>query len=201
MSPIIKAYKYAQKNRLVKRGKDWYKEAFKFALYLSNTYHISTDKSCAIIAALSPGITWEQNKKDAEELARMYDLNLHNEAMTHYYFSTYSHNVLKAIEILNADKEPIEFFNNKKCGFKTRHFYLNVYKPAENTGVTIDRHAAAIAQGENKSEKKGLHRKAYYDLAGQYISAAKKLNLMPHELQAITWVAYKHAQDNNEEIY
>lgn len=201
MHPIKKALRYAQKNRLVKRSKQWYLDANAFAQELSLKYRISLDKCAGIIASLSPAISWEQNKIDAEMLAQLYDLNLHNEALTHHRFSTYSRNVLKAIEILNQDKQPIVHFSNPKCGFKTRYFYLNILEPKKVTGVTIDRHAVAIASGSNKSYKAGLTPKQYRDYADQYIQIAKEFNMMPHELQAVTWVAYKHANDNNIEIF
>lgn len=201
MHNIKKALRYANKQGLTARSKNWYTEANLFAQELSTKYRISLDKICGIIAGLSPAISWEQNKKDAEILALLYDLNLHNEALEHHRFSTYARNVLKCIDILNRDAEVIQAFSNKKCGFKTRYFYLNILKPTEQTGVTIDRHAVAIAEGRNYSEAKGLTPKQYNDYACQYIKIARENDLLAHELQAITWVAYKHAKDNNIEIY
>lgn len=201
MNPIIKAYRYAQKNRLINQGKNWYKHANKLAQNLCLQYRISLDKCAGVISALSPGVTWEQNQTDATMLCQLYDLNLHNDAFTHHRFSTYSRNVLKAVEILNSDKKPIEYFSNNQCGFKTRHFYLNILEPKNNNGVTIDRHALAVSLGLNASPKQGLTKNQYYNCSDHYERIAGKVGVLPHELQAITWVAYKHAQSKGIEIY
>lgn len=201
MNPIIKAFRYAKKNRLVKQGKNWYKEANQLAHNLCLQYRISLDKCAGVISALSPGVTWEQNQRDAQMLCQLYDLNLHNDAFEHHRFSTYSRNVLKAIEILNGTKEVESYFEAKYHGFKTRAFYLNIFRPSEVTMVTIDRHARAIALGLNKSEKAKVQRTEYYELSKHYQRIANKVGLLPHELQAVTWVAYKHAQENKIELF
>src|SRR5687767_1063386 len=111
MHPIKKAYKYAKAQNLIHEGQNWYIEAHNFAFILSQTYQINLDKVCAVISALSPAVSWDQNKKDAKALCQLFDLNLHNENVYQYHnFSTYGQNVQKAVNILNSDKSPIEFF-------------------------------------------------------------------------------------------
>lgn len=201
MNPIKKVFRYAVKNGLLTEGKNWYIEAHNFAFILSQTYQINLDKVCGIVAALSPGVTWEQNKRDAEVLAQAYDLNLHNEVRDHHYFSTYGQNVMKAIDILNSDFPPINFFSKEQSGHKTKAFYLNILNPIEDGSVTIDRHALAIAEGYNTSKPRSLTKNQYRVFEAMYKTAASQLGLIPSQLQAVTWVAYKHAQDNDYKLF
>lgn len=170
-------------------GLNWYQRANEHANYLSQKYNVSLAKVCGIISALSPATNWSTNIKDAEELLK---------GNSTHKFSTYGQNVLKAYKILNASLEmDIELFFSLKTGAKTYNFYRNILEPTNPDYVTIDRHAIAIWAG-NLAEfyGKGASLKLYREIAQDYIYVAKVLKLLPLQLQAITWVAYREQNVN-----
>lgn len=162
-------------------GLSWYKRANSHAKYLAKTYNTSLNKVCGIIAALSPATSWDRNIKDTEELLK---------GNSAHKFGTYGQNVLKAYKILNASLEmDIELFFSMKTGAKTYNFYRNILEPTNPNYVTIDRHAIAVWAGTNENKAASL--KLYREIAADYIAVAKQLNVLPCELQAITWVTYR----------
>lgn len=173
-------------------GLNWYATAHNFCVQLSTKYETPLNKVCAIMSALSPATNYEQNKKDTENF-----LKVQKGIIKGYKCTTYGQNVEKAKEIYASAIDPINFFS-MKTGPKTYNFYLNVLNPKDATAVTIDRHAYAIATGKKYS---GLGKVAYEKIARKYSLAAKKLNLLPLELQAILWVDYRIKEVNKFKVY
>jgi hypothetical protein len=173
-------------------GLAWYATAHKFCVQVSVKYEVPLNKVCAIMSALSPATNYEQNKKDTENFIR-----LQKGIINAYKCTTYGQNVAKAKSIFESDSDPLTFFS-VKTGPKTYNFYLNVLDPKGETAVTIDRHAYAIATGK---EYKGLAKAQYEKIARQYTLAAKKLGLLPLELQAILWVDYRIKEVNKFKAY
>jgi len=190
---LLFLYRKSTELRVRSSGMNWYLEAHKFALRLASTYGIGVDKAAGVISALSPMITWEQNKIDAEILISGWSAGVyvHDQNRVHN-FSTYSKNVNKAEQILFTD-QPVENFFSLKTGPKTLHFYLNILHPTKNTGVTIDRHVIAawegIKDGSGGSRRVTAHQ--YKKIESGYVSVANKVGILPHQLQAIIWVTYK----------
>ena len=54
------------------RGLTWYYEAHLFASLLSQRYNIGITKVAHVISALSPAVSWEKNKQDAQNLIKEY---------------------------------------------------------------------------------------------------------------------------------
>lgn len=173
-------------------GINWYKEANQFCAQVSKKYDVPLNKVCAIMSALSPATNYEQNKKDTENF-----IKLQKKLIRKYKCTTYGQNVNKAKLIYLSDSDPIEFFS-MKTGAKTYNFYLNILNPNCDKSVTIDRHAYKIATGKPYS---GLTKVNYEKIAQKYINAAKKLNLLPLELQAVLWVDYRKREVNNFKEY
>lgn len=75
---------------------------------------------------------------------------------------------------------------------KTGHFYRCILDPTDAEAICIDRHAHDIAVGERYGNRdRGLSSKARYALlADVYKRAAKRINVIPQELQAVTWVVW-----------
>lgn len=185
MKTIEKIYKSIPDN-MVKITKNWYVDAHNFAADLSETYKIGFDRVCGVISALSPANNWDNNKREAENLIVCFisggDWRL-------IPFRTYSSNVSKAWDILTNHTRSTEDFFSVKTGAKTLNFYENIKDPMNPDFVTIDRHMLAIFDGR-LGQRSGLGRittKQYRELSAKFKKVAKKLGLLPNELQAILW--------------
>ncbi len=163
---------------VIAAGLNWYKSANDFCQTIADQYNTPLPKVCAVLSALSPGTNYEQNKKDCENLIK-YTKGLIDKPK----FTTYGANVVKALNILKTDKNPLEYFS-LKTGAKTYNFYLNILNPYESKEVTIDRHAYAIATGE---VYRGLTPNQYSLVAAHYVKQAEKLGILPLQLQAVLW--------------
>lgn len=173
-------------------GRSWYVVANEYGRKLSVLHNLTVRQGIGIIAALSPQTSWEENIRIAHALCD-------NPQSSHHTADATS----KALRILNgADPETV------LGGRKVRSFYANMLYPTTAGHVTIDRHAAAILAGLttpewNRVHEKKLERAHFYRYAtGIYRSAARALGLLPHELQAITWIVQSNrstpASDHGE---
>lgn len=171
MNNLIKKYEQVKD----KSGIDWYRQGHTWALSVADKYSLSLVTVCGVMSALSPATNWEQNKRDTVNLiARKRG----------YKCGTYGNNVSKAREIL---KHGIPLFN-VKTGAKTYNFFHNLLEPDNSAFICVDRHAYTIATGEPYT---GLHFAKYRKVADMYVKAAKKIGILPNELQAVLWVDYR----------
>lgn len=163
-------------------GLNWYNEAHSFCAITAIEHGLSLSSVAAIVAALSPAVAWEKNKEDAASLI----VDPENAIV-----STYGKNREKAVQIvLGADPDEI------LGGDKVISFYNNILYPERNDRVTIDRHAirAAIGDFDNSSDylvKYAYTPKRYANMANGYKLAAKQTNVLPHQLQAVAWLAVR----------
>ena len=82
-------------------------------------------------------------------------------------------------------------------GNKISAFFMNVYRPYGANYVTIDRHAVSIALGKVVTgDLLKMTAKQYEFFAEAYIKASKRVGILPCQLQAVTWVAWRG--DKNE---
>lgn len=174
-------------NQSDKSGLNWYNDGHEFCKELATKYDLSLPKVCAVVSALSPATNWEVNKRDAIGLIESY-LDLRNYK---HKFTTYGANVVKAQKVLSGELEPDKAFS-LKTGAKTFNFYHNLLEPANPDYCTIDRHAFIIATGEVYNK---LTPKQYKQVADHYISTAKRLSVIPCQLQAVLWVDHRIKQE------
>lgn len=173
---------------------NWYSEANTYAQNLHQKYGVSVEKICAVISALSPAVSWEINKTDAENMLEIY-VNFGD--LEDVQFSTYGQNAFKAWEILNDYKAQSfeEIYNkyfNKKTGQKTANFFANILKPFDPDFVTIDRHQISVCKNLKKSGGSQVAGSGAYKLLKEiHIEAAKELNILANQLQAVTWSAFR----------
>lgn len=170
-------------NKADKSGLNWYNEANGFCIELSAKYGLSLSQVCAVVSALSPACNWEQNKRDTIGLIE----TVKGLRKYKHKFGTYGANVLKARRILSGELLPENAFS-LKTGAKTFNFYHNLLEPDNVNWVTIDRHAYTIATGE---PYKALTKNQYSKIADYYKETARKLSLIPCQLQAVLWVDYR----------
>lgn len=172
---ILAVYNGAFPNHFVE-GIKWYPSVHDLGKQLDP---INPDRAWGIIAALSPMTPWPRNVFLAQ---RTFEEGIAYGCLTS--------NANKANRIY-AGEAPLDVLG----GMKITNFYLNIADPyADN--VTIDRHAHDIAMGEpfGKQTRKMLNSKGgYNELADLYREVANDIGILPSELQAITWCAWREA--------
>jgi ribosomal protein S9 len=193
---IIKTYNKKTESEL----NDWYQEAHDFGIEVSEMFKgVSKRQVLGIISALSPLKEWNKNK----ELA--VDLILTGNA------GHMKRNVQKARDILALKGSGIycnhdEFlsYNDSMVldfkireilnGEKTKAFYTNMAYP-KGKGVTVDRHAIAIAIGRTATNKEqAISKDVYTFIEKCYIMTSETLGLAPLHLQSITWQTWKRVK-------
>ena len=177
---ILKVYKVSVNSE----QNDWYREAHQFGIEVSSflksfkNYDVTVNQVLGIVSALSPLKEWEKNKEIAVDFILTGDCG-HMGA-----------NKRKARAILDCDGSDDKILEILS-GPKTSRFYMNMMYP-DGTGVTVDRHAIAIAIGRTATNKEqALTPKAYTFIEKCYIMTAETLGLDPLHLQSITWQAWK----------
>jgi hypothetical protein len=182
---IMKVYNVS----LESEKNDWYQEANVFGSQVSeflsgfSRLDVSKRQVLGIVSALSPLKEWSKNKELAVDLIMSGDCG------------HMQRNKQKALDILalkddtgvNIDQQILDILN----GDKTKNFYLNMVYP-NGGGVTVDRHAIAIAIGRTATDKEQSISSAVYTFIEEcYIMTSKTLGLTPLHLQSITWQAWK----------
>ena len=93
-------------------------------------------------------------------------------------------------------------------GNKVRAFFACIIAPHTSTDVVVDRHALALALDDDRLQvlddhyTKGcvgvLERSgAYEHVAAAYRKAAAELGLLPHQVQATTWLVHRRTKRPN----
>lgn len=180
--------------RHIASGKAWYREAHEFAVGLSETYDIPLYKVVGVIAAISPSVYWDQNKRQAEKLCQAY---ADGGPLEDVVVTTYGRQAVKARQILRDAQHGIHV--NEMLGkraFKTKSFYWNILRYPDSLAVTIDQHIISAAGFENRWVQGSKW--CYNLLADAIRELAVELNLKPYELQAIIWITYKEIVDTKD---
>lgn len=171
---ILKIY---QDSKAVHTGYNWYQDAHRIARDWAQEFGLTTLQAAGVIAALSPNTSWEMNLEIAEEFLRTGTCGHTGTMLSKAGQCIVSNSVEESLEILN--------------GMKISNFFLNILFPDIQTGVTIDRHAVAIAMGEVPAGPIKMTQKQYRFFQIAYEIAADVLGLLPHQLQAVTWVKWR----------
>jgi hypothetical protein len=151
-------------------GLVWYEGAHDIAAGMG----ISSKAGAGVMAALSPQLAWPANIKAAKNLVANDDPKP----------AGIGRFVTRGRKIRDG-AEPLEELK----GRKVRSFYRNIAFPNVSGPVTVDRHAIMIAGGTCLETLNYLG--CYQMIAGAYRTAARKLQIKPHELQAITWMRWR----------
>lgn len=161
-------------------GLFWYHVTHGALKRLATDHGTDLRTTVGVFAALSPGVTVEQNHRLAESLLFSGDAS-------HPYGGDPTD---KARAILDG-ADPTTVLG----GPKVRSFYRNLMYPHRHGPVTIDRHAVAILFGRPLSDSergRALDRVgAYSYLAGIYRAVAREHDMSPHALQATTWNVWR----------
>lgn len=172
-------------------GLDWYPRAFRWCETQEETYGrwgVTAHKAAAVLAVLSPLISWARNVQAAETIIGWYVGGTRH---------AHGHGVLprneeKAWRILCG--EPPQ---RVVAGQKVTNFWLNVSGFTEN--VTVDRHAMNVAYGcdLDRRTQNRIYRsiRAYHEVADAYRQAAARVRIEPCEMQAICWLVRRKELD------
>ncbi len=171
MNRLINLYKAAP------HDKCWYSEARDWALGVAKKHKLTLEQVVGIIAVLSPGTTWDQNKRDTIKLI---------EQGADAVVCTYPRNKETALRIIAGER-----FVDITKGPKIRAFYDCILDPIGSQNPVIDRHAWKAYTGKQGGGAVSLTITRYRRAAAAYIRAAKKVGVPVARFQAVVWLNYK----------
>ena len=177
---IRKWYNKASVQQVI-AGMQWYSEAHSLAGELSNKYGTTILQAAQIISILSPQKKWEMNKREARA---MFNEFFNGIAYEYGYYAT-----KRTLKECGAILKGEWLIPSKRA--KTYSFADNIAH-TDSTEITIDRHALRVAYDDTSAriDKVGINDYKYARQAYQQV--ADSLGIKGYQLQAITWVTYKH---------
>ena len=184
---ILKLYRVATQEDTA-NGVEWYARAERMAEAIAEDAGLPLPTVIGVMAALSPNNKWERNCMDAATMCQAWQ---NGESMDSFKVSCYNTMKAKAWAILDLGLTDDEDILSHLNGQKIRSFYSNIRGLDE---VTIDGHALNIARGKREgltSDKTNMGKREYRSMQEAYVRAAKRVNVKPHVLQAITWTTWK----------
>jgi hypothetical protein len=173
VSNVLTTYARATEDQLA-RGKAWYGTAHELAGILAGG---DTYQGAGVLAALSANKSWPLNIKLATRAFADGEPSGHfRDALD------------KAARILGGE-DPVDVLPMRS---KTGNFFRCIADPSDPEPVCIDRHAHDVAVGRtHRDNVRGLScQNRYNALAQCYRTAAKRVGLLPSELQAICWTVH-----------
>jgi hypothetical protein len=188
---ILKIYRRATTDDVI-NGIEWYDRAKRYAYAIASRTDTNVNTVIGVMAALSPNNKWERNVHDCERMCKAWVSGFD---LSDFKVSCYNTMKLKAWSILDDGLTNDDDILTRLNGQKIRSFYSNIRGLDE---VTIDGHALNIALGIRQgltTDKTNMSKKVYRQMQEVYVRAAKRVNVKPHVLQAITWTTWK--RENN----
>lgn len=198
---VIRVFRSASDIDLV-AGMEWYRTANSFCAELADAHPSlvrSVYHAAGIVAALSPQVSWEQNKRLARDLVEEDGAHTRHER------------VQTAREILQGDNPAEKLFDPKRQNRKVRSFFMNMAFPdwpkipddhllpdyilELPPHVTLDRHAWSMLFWDPSiiDVLVAPTKKQYAWGRCVFVAAAEELGgILPHELQAVTWVVWRN---------
>lgn len=184
---ILKVYRRATEADTV-NGIEWYDRAKRAALDIADYTNLDVHTVIGVMAALSPNNRWERNVRDTEVMCVAW---VNGDSMDSFKVSCYNTMKAKAWSILDDELTDSDDILTRLNGQKIRSFYSNIVGLDE---VTIDGHALNIALGKRQgltTDATNMGKRQYREMQAAYVRAAKRVNVKPHVLQAITWTTWK----------
>lgn len=157
-------------------GQMWYQTAHQQAQALAQRHGYPVLTVVGVIAALSPSVQWRQNLEQADKLLGA----VHHERKIR--LTAFPSAIGKAVAIAQTgDLAPL-------VGPKTTAFFANIAWPDAPGPVTVDRHALRIWLALEQGGAVTCSARTYYQAAADYITAAEVVGVLPHVMQAATWL-------------
>ena len=183
---IVSVYRDADETQHAE-GLVWYEQAKREAYHIAMKHDVPVYIVVAVIAALSPNNKWARNIVNADALIGAF---VNGDGIDAVKVSTYHKMKQKAWNILWA----LPSYNDAKRmlkGQKITSFFCDIMG---EFNVTIDGHARNIAYGERvglTDDRSNIGVREYRALQAAYEEAARRVGLMPYQLQAITWRVWR----------
>ena len=171
----------------VAEGLLWYSDAQKAAHNIAAKYGIAVYIVVAVISALSPNNKRARNVVNADALIAAF---LHGDGIDAVKVSTYHAMKKKAWDILAA-RPDYDGAKRMLKGQKITSFFMDIMG---EFNVTIDGHARNIAYDEKvglTDDRTNIGVREYRALQAAYEEAARRVGLMPYQLQAVTWRVWR----------
>lgn len=184
---ILRVYRKAS---ILDLSRDWYKEAYDFAVgtAIDFDWKVSPEQVCAIIAALSPKCQWSRNKDLTIQFLENYFAGEWNKTRC---LGMSKQKAYQIASLPNTERDNTELMESILSGSKISAFFDNILNYSTSERVTIDRHALSVLLGFKLTQEHFQNHKMtknhYAFFSGCYSNAARKMNISPLKMQAITW--------------
>lgn len=160
-------------------GLTWYQQAHDWCRTWASEMLMPLETVAGVLAVLSPRNKWERNLADTLTVLRAHKVGIHP---AYIKVATYGTNKAKAFQIAAGKLDALS-------GVKVTSFWDNILRPESSKAVTVDVWAARIAAGDLRDNPGTISPKRYNEIAEGYLEAAEFTGLMPHQVQAVTWMA------------
>ena len=152
---------------------------------ISKKYNSNFNATVAAFCALSPSSDYLGNLRSLVSVLEGLNNGLTPEKIK---TSSYNHCKERAISYLTGGE-----FVTEKRGLKILNFYFNIIEPGNPSYVTIDGHMVAAFLGdESMTMKQAKISRSEYSHIVLYVKLlAKKIDILPNQLQAILWFTRK----------
>jgi hypothetical protein len=194
----------------VSAGRDWYARASRLAAELadslptSHPHHGDVSRAAAVIAVLSPQLSWSANVKGARDVYWVAgDVHIHHGSAEQIVraFRGLRSNGAKAARLLTTTDPTDEIVS----GPKVTAFWRTIADPTDPRGVVVDRHAVDVTVNrvtDDATRGRLLGRRGAYEVVSAcYVRAARILSaeltaageppITPAEVQAVTWTTWR----------
>ncbi len=152
---------------------------------ISAKYGVPLHKVVGAFCALSPNNDYMGNLRSTVTLLKGFREGLAEDAVV---VTTYNRNRAKAWRIVSEDVHFYSIFR----GLKVRSFYRNILEPTHPEAVTIDGHMVNVCRGQAATmSESGIPRSEYRRLRSCFHRVARDTDLLPCQVQAILWFAWK----------
>lgn len=176
-----------------KQGEYWYYDARVWCAKHARHWDMPVQSVCGVVAALSPGLRWEANLQDANTLIAAV-----TRSESRPMVGVYGTRNRDRAWLIASGESPLSILG----GQKVLSFYHNILDPHDASHVTIDRHAYCLAHGLTSTRNGAasidvrVTPKRYNELAESYKALSRAIGLLPNQLQAITWLAWKRINES-----
>lgn len=175
---------------------DWYLDAYTFSQNLANKYAylgVNQVQVANLIAAISPQLRWENNKKNAEIALQAYD------AVMNGWLERKDLPSIHKFSAISNNGYAVLFGERFTLGQKTASFAANIL--GDSQVVTVDSLAMSILLGfYEKAGTYKIYNGAYAYAQGLYIHAAKRLGITPAYCQAVVWTVCRRLKKSHRKV-